>query len=217
MAANLLTPAYLITKVTFMLTPLLTSITTPLVAAGTAIADEAKEVGEHYGGAPDATPLLQDTSTWVSLGFLVVVALFAYLGVHRKMAAALDKRGQKIADEIDEARRLREEAQELLAQYQRRQREAEEEAQSIIEQAKRDAKRLAADSRDKINDQLGRRMKAAEEKIARAEAQAIAEVRGQTADVAIAAASDIISARMDQGAQSAMAERAINDLRSRLN
>ena len=189
----------------------------PLFVAGAAFAEETGGHGETHDAGHAATPLLQDTSTWVSLGFLVVVVLFAYMGVHKKMAGALDKRAQKIADEIDEARRLREEAQELLAQYQRRQREAEEEAQGIIDQAKRDAKRLAAESRDKINDQLGRRMKAAEEKIARAEAQAIAEVRSQTADVAIAAAGDIIGARMDQGAQSAMAERAINDLRSKLN
>lgn len=189
------------------------AITLPVFLAA---ADVAEAAGAH-GASHEATPLFQDTSTWVSLGFLVVVALFIYMGVHKQLTGGLDKRAQKIADEIDEARRLREEAQELLAQYQRRQREAEEEAKSIIDQAKRDAKRLAAESRDKINDQLGRRMKAAEEKIARAEAQAIAEVRSQTADVAITAAGDIIRTRMDQGAQSAMAERAINDLRSKLN
>ncbi|MEO1013729.1 MAG: F0F1 ATP synthase subunit B [Pseudomonadota bacterium] len=164
-----------------------------------------------------ATPILQDTSTWVSLGFLLVIALFLYLGVHKSVAKALDARAQRISDELDEARRLREEAQEVLAQFQRRQREAEEEAQAIVEQAKRDSKRLAASMRDKINEQIERRAKSAEEKIARAEAQAMSEIREQTVDVAIAATQDIIRERMDQSAHAALAEKAVDDLRARLN
>lgn len=175
----------------------------------------AAAAAEGAGQAP--TPLFEDTSTWVSLGFLVVVALFGWLGVHKQMAAALDKRAQGIADELDRARALRDEAQELLAKYQRRQREAEEEAEAIIEQAKRDAVRIAEEARVKIEEQLGRRAKAAGDKITRAEAQAIAEVRGQTADLAIEAAREIIRTRMDQGAQSALAERAIDEIRARLH
>ena len=133
-------------------------------------ADAAEKAGDSAG-----TPLLQDTSTWVSLGFLVVVGLFAYLGVHKQIAQTLDKRAQGISDELDEARRLREEAQELLAQYQRRQREAEEEA------------------------------------------QAVAEIRNETVDTAIEATRSIIRDRMDQSAHSALAEKAVDELRSRLN
>lgn len=162
-------------------------------------------------------PFWQDATSWVSLGFLVVVALFAYWGVHKKLADMLDKRAQGIADELDRARALRDEAQELLAKYQRRQREAEDEAADIIEQAKRDAKRIAVEAKTRIEEQLGRRAKAAEDKIARAEAQAIAEVRGQTADLAIEAAREIIRSRMDQGAQSALAEHAIDELRAKLH
>jgi F-type H+-transporting ATPase subunit b len=168
-------------------------------------------------GGHAAVPLWQDASAWVSLGFLVVLGLFAYIGVHKKLAGALDKRAQDIADELDRARALRDEAQELLAKYQRRQREAEEEAEGIIEQAKKDAGRIAAEARAKIEDQLERRAKAAEDKIARAESQAIAEVRGQTVELAIEAARDIIRSRMDQGAQSALAERAIDELRGKLH
>lgn len=160
--------------------------------------------------------LLQDTSFWVLVAFLIVIGIFWKVGLHKTIASGLDKRAQKIADELDHARKLREEAQEILAQYQRRQREAENEAKGIIEQARKDAQRLAAETREKINDQLERRAKAAEEKIVRAEAQAIAEVRSQTADLAIAAARKIISERMDQGAQSALVEKAIGDLRGRL-
>lgn len=180
-----------------------------------AAAAAAEEAAHGAGHAP--TPLLEDTATWVSLGFLVVIAMFAWLGVHKMIAATLDKRAQGIADELDRARALRDEAQELLAKYQRRQREAEEEAEAIVEQAKRDAARLAEEARRKIEDQLSRRARAAEDKIARAEAQAVAEVRGQAADLAIEAAREIIRNRMDQGAQSALAERAIDEISARLH
>ncbi|MEM1396835.1 MAG: F0F1 ATP synthase subunit B, partial [Pseudomonadota bacterium] len=152
-------------------------------------ADAATEAGH-------STPLLQDTSFWVSLGFLVVAGLLIWMGAPKSIIGALDKRAQTIADELDEARRLREEAQELLAQYQRRQREAEDEAQAIVEQAKRDAKRMAAAMREKLNEQIERREKSAEEKSARAEAQALSEIRGQTVDAAIAATSFIVRERM---------------------
>ncbi len=182
---------------------------------GSLLLAAAEEAAHGAGHAP--TPLFQDTSTWVSLGFLVVIALFAYLGVHKKIAGALDKRAQDIADELDRARALRDEAQEILAKYQRRQREAEDEAEAIVEQAKRDAARIAGDARIRIEEQLDRRARAAEAKIARAEALAIAEVRGQAADLAIEAAREIIRARMDQGAQSALAERAIDEVHAKLH
>lgn len=178
-----------------------------LIAAAMAAAAEA---GDYASKS-----LFDDTSFWVGLAFLVVVLMFWRMGVHKSIGAALDKRAQKIADELDEARKLREEAQELLAQYQRRQREAEEEAAGIVEQAKRDAKRLEAEARAKIEDQIARRAKAAEERIARAEAQAIAEVRGQAADLAIEAAREIIRERMDKGAQAALVEKAIGELRAK--
>lgn len=174
-------------------------------------------IAEEAGHDTHSTGLFQDTSFWVSLGFLIVVGLFWRMGVHKTVAGMLDQRKDKISAELDEARRLREEAQELLAQYQRRQREAEDEANGIIEQAKRDADRMGKEAREKINDQLERRAKAAEEKIARAEAQALTEVRSQTTDLAINAAQAIIKDRMDSGAQTAMTDKAINDLRSKLN
>lgn len=173
----------------------------------------AEETGDH---APPPG-LLEDTSVWVGLGFLIVVGIFWRMGVHRKIAGALDQRGQEIATELDEARRLREEAQEILASYQRRQREAEDEATSIIEQAKKDAEHLGRDAKKKINQQLERRTKTAEEKIARAEAQALSEVRNQTTDLAINAARIIIRERMDTGAQNAMVDKSINGLRAKLN
>lgn len=172
---------------------------------------------ETAGSAHGAEPMWKDTSLWVSAGFLIVVGFALYKGVHKSVGTALDKRAQDIADELDEARKMREEAQEILAQYQRRQREAEEEANAIVEQAKRDAKRLAASMREKLDEQIARRAKSAEEKIARAETQALAEVRNQTVDVAIEATRDIIRNRMDQSAHAALAEKAVDELKDRLH
>ncbi|WP_425410972.1 F0F1 ATP synthase subunit B [Hyphococcus sp.] len=165
----------------------------------------------------ESVGLFQDTSFYVLIAFIIVIGVFARAGVHKMIVGGLDKRAQKIADEINEARKMREEAQELLASYQRRQREAEEEAAAIIDAAKKDAKRLAREAKEKIAEQTERRARAAEDKIARAEAQAISEVRGQTADLAIEAARIIIAERMDGGAQNAFIDREIAGLRDKLN
>ncbi len=165
----------------------------------------------------DRYNLFQDLSFWTLLAFLVVMGLFWRLGAHKAITGALDKRQNRIADELNQARSFREEAQEILAQYQRRQREVEEEAQSIITQAKRDAQRLREEAREKINEQIERRTKAAADKITRAEAQAIAEVRNQAANLAIAAAKNVIRERMDSGAQTALIDKSIAGIRSKLN
>ncbi|NNE39649.1 MAG: F0F1 ATP synthase subunit B [Marinicaulis sp.] len=180
-----------------------------LVSIAAAVADETHEAASKG--------LLADTSFWVLVAFVIVIGVFIRAGVHKSIASGLDKRGQRIADELDAARKMREEAQELLAQYQRRQREAENEAAAIIEQAKADAKRMAVEARDKINEQMTRREKAVEEKIKRAEAQAIAEVRNQTADLAVAAAERVIAERMDKTAQGAVIDKAISGLRNDIN
>jgi len=165
----------------------------------------------------ESVPIWFDTYLWVLLPFLIVVLLFWRMGVHKTVGGMLDKRGKDIASELEQARVMREEAQELLAKYQRRQREAEEEAQGIIDQAKRDAKRMAEETREKLDEQLERRTKAAEDKIARAEAQAVAEVRNRTADVAVAAAEQIVRDRLDTQAGAALVDRAISNVRDRLN
>lgn len=175
-------------------------------------ADAATDATEAAKTGP-----LQDTSFWILIAFVIVIGIFLRAGLPKMIAGALDKRAQTITDEVNEARRLREEAQELLAQYQRRSREAEAEAQAIIDEARADAKRLAEETRAKIEEMTERRIKAVEDKIARAEAQALSEVRGQTVDLAVAAAQEIIRERMDSGAQTAFIDRAISDLRSKLN
>ena len=186
-----------------------------MLDAALAAAEETHGAVEGAGGHGGG--LLQDTSTYVLIAFVIVIALFAKAGLHKQITGGLDKRANKIADELNEARKLREEAQELLASYQRRQREAEEEAAGIIEQAKKDAARMTAEARQKIEEQTERRVKAAEDKIARAEEQAISEVRGQTADLAIEAARHIIRERMDAGAQGPFIDKAISGLSDKLN
>ena len=175
-------------------------------------------VSHDDGHGEHATALWQDTALWVFLPFLFVVfILFGLMKVHKTIGSMLDKRGEAIASELEQARALREEAQELLAKYQRRQREAEEEAQAIIDQAKRDAKRMAEETRETLDEQLARRTRAAEDKIARAEAQAVAEVRNRTADIAVAAAEQIVRQRLDSQAASALVDKAIVDVRGKLN
>lgn len=169
----------------------------------------------HEGHAPLAW--WQDPAIWVSIAFLVVVGLLWRMGAFRNAASALDARSRKIADELAEAQRLRGEAEALLARYQSRQREAEAEAKVIIEEARREAARLGAEMRQKIADQIDRRARSAEEKIARAETQALAEVRGQAADLAVEAARTIIRSRIDQGAQAALVDKAISELRGKVH
>ena len=131
---------------------------------------------------------LQETENWVALGFLLFLGLLAYLGVHRKLIASLDQRQGRIKAELDEARRLREEAQALLAEFERKGREAEGEAAAIIAGAKAEAERLAAEAKTRMEDFVARRTKMAEAKITQAEAQALADVRSAAADAAVAAA-----------------------------
>lgn len=164
----------------------------------------------------ESMPWYEMTTVWVLLPFLVVVALLWRLGVHKTVTKTLDERAVGIKSELEAARSLREEAQDLLAKYQTRQREAEGEAQGIIDQAKRDAKRMSEEMRQKLDEQLARRVRSAEDKIARAEIQAIAEVRGQTAELAVRAAEEIVRTRVDGQAQGALVDKAISDVRARL-
>src|ERR1700733_2783692 len=130
---------------------------------------------------------------WVAVAFVILMSVFVYIGVHRTVLTALDHRAERIKSELDDARRLKEDAAKLLAEYKARHATAEREAQDIITSAKAEAERIAADAKSKVEDFVARRTKTAESKIALAEAQAIADVRSAAADAAIAAASTILS------------------------
>ncbi len=159
----------------------------------------------------------QDPVFWVSISFLLFLGLLAYYGVPAMIGKALDERAEGIRKELDEARRLREEAQALLTDYQKKAKDAETEAASIIDQAKREAEALAAETRKSLSETIERRSKIAEDKIARAEAQALSEVRATAVETAMAVAEKLIGARVGGGIASGLIDASIKDLKGKLN
>lgn len=154
---------------------------------------------------------------WVLVAFLTFVALVIYYKVPAIIGKMLDDRADGIRKELDEARKLREDAQALLADYQRKAREAESEARSIIDQAKREAEALAVDARKALAESVERRSKIAEEKIARAETQALSEVRATAVDTAISAAHELLKTRAGGSVGDNLISQSITDLRGKLN
>lgn len=158
-----------------------------------------------------------EAETWVAIGFLFFVGLMLYVGVHRTIGKALDDRAARIKAELDEARKLRDEAAALLAEYQRKRREAEGEAQEIVSGAKAEAERLAVEAKARIEEFVSRRTKMAETKIAQAEAQAAADVRSAAAEAAVAAAEKILSAETRGKLAGELIAKGIDDVRKKLN
>lgn len=161
--------------------------------------------------------LLGDAEFWVAVAFVIFVAGMGYLGVHKMVAKSLDERADKIKAELDEARKLKDEAAQLLAEYQRKRQEAEAEAQDIIAGAKAEAERLAIEAKAKIEEFIARRTKMAETKIAQAEAQATADVRAAAADAAIAAAETILTQETKGKLAGELIAKGIEDVRKKLN
>ena len=161
--------------------------------------------------------MLMEPETWVALAFVAFVAGLGYLGVHRMVAKSLDERSARIKAELDEARKLKDEAAKLLADYQRKRQEAEGEAQEIISGAKAEAERLAAEAKTKIEEFVARRTKMAETKIAQAEAQATADVRSAAAEAAVAAAEKILSQETKGKLANELIAKGIEDVRKKLN
>ena len=155
--------------------------------------------------------------TWVAIAFLCFLGLLAYLGAHRKIIETLDQRQARIKSELAEASRLRQEAQALLAEFERKGREAENEAEAIIASAKAEAERLAADAKVRMGEFVARRTKMAEAKIAQAEAQALADVRSAAADAAIAAAEKILAAAAKGKVAEDLLAQGIEDVKQKFN
>jgi F-type H+-transporting ATPase subunit b len=160
---------------------------------------------------------MPDAETWVAIAFLIFIGLLIYLGAHRRVFDALDQRRARIKAELDEAVRLREEAQAVLAEFERKGREAEGEAASIIAGAKAEAERLAAEAKARMEDFVARRTKMAEAKIAQAEAQAVADVRSAAADTAVAAAEKILAAAAKGRVAEDLLAQGIEDVRKKFN
>ena len=154
---------------------------------------------------------------WVAVAFVIFVAGLGYLGVHRTIIAALDKRSAGIKAELDEAKRLKDEAMQLLAEYKRKRGEAEGEAQSIIAGANAEAVRMAVEAKAKAEEFVERRTKLAENKIAQAEAQAVADVRAAAADAAVAAAEKILAQETKGKIAGDLIANVIDEVRKKLN
>lgn len=154
---------------------------------------------------------------WVAVAFVILIAVFIYVGVPGQVTKALDVRRDRIKTELDEARRLKDEAAALVAEYRGRREAAEREAQEIVANAKAEAERLAVESKAKMEDFVARRTKMAETKIAQAEAQALADVRAAAADAAVAAAAQVLTQSVKGATADDLVARGIAEIRQKLN
>lgn len=161
--------------------------------------------------------MLFEADLWVAVAFLAFFGVLGYFGIHTTILKALDKRGETVEAELAEAKRLREEAQALVAGYKAKQEAAEKEAADIVAAAKAEAEHFAADAKARTEEFVARRTAMAKTKIAQAEAQAIAEVRAAAADVATAAAGSVIAAMSKGAAGDALVASGIADVKAKLN
>ena len=152
--------------------------------------------------------------TFVAFGFIIFVGILAYLGVHKTLNAALDKRADRIKAELAEAERLRAEAEAVLASFGKRLQEAEAEAAAVVRQAHADAEILAADAAERLADFIKRRTKQAEDKIASAEAQAAADVRAAAAEAATKAAATVLKGEAKGPFGDQIISKGIDDLKA---
>lgn len=159
---------------------------------------------------------IHNPHTWVTIG-LIIFLVYAGPKVWRGLGGFLDQRSIKIKADLDEAQKLKDEAQALLAEYQRKQRDALKEAEDIISSAKAQAQREIADAKTNLDASLARREAASLEKIAQAEAQAIAEVRREAVDVATAATTRLIAQVLDDAKSSALIDQSIAEVNRRLH
>jgi len=161
--------------------------------------------------------LIYEPETWVAVAFVIFVGILLRLGVPNLLFKALDDRSARIRAELDEALKLRREAEGVLAEYRRKQSEAEKVAESIILNARGEADRMAAEAKAKVEEFVARRTRMAETKIAQAEAQALADVRAAAADAAIAAAEAILVKSTRGRAAESLISQGISELKTKLN
>ena len=154
---------------------------------------------------------------WVAVSFFLFLGVVAYFGLHKKIAAALDARAAMIAKELEEAKHLRQEAETVLADYRRKQGNAAKEVEAIIRLASKEAEELAAETRRSMAEHFERRMKLAEDKIARAEAEALREVRAAAAEAAVRAARTVIAAKLTPDGADTLISQGIDALKGKLN
>jgi F-type H+-transporting ATPase subunit b len=158
-----------------------------------------------------------DATFFAFVGLVLFLALIVYLKVPGMMAKSLDDRADQIRNELAEAKRLREEAQHLLAEYQRKRKEAEADAANIVAAAEREAEMLTAEANKKTEEFVANRTAVSEQKIKQAEADAMKAVRSAAVDLAIAAAETVLAKKADAKVQSELFGTAVGEVKSRLN
>ncbi|MFN3172019.1 MAG: ATP F0F1 synthase subunit B [Hyphomicrobiales bacterium] len=158
-----------------------------------------------------------DASFWALIALILFLALIVYLKVPGMITKALDARAEKVRSELEEARRLREEAQAVLADFRRKTQNADEEADAIIAQAKSEAERMTAETEEALEEMIARRTAAAESRIAQAEAQALGEVRARATDIAIAASEKLLAEQAKGKTAADLIDSAISDVKARIN
>ncbi|WP_419814696.1 F0F1 ATP synthase subunit B [Glacieibacterium sp.] len=190
--------------------------TDPPGSPANGVAATNTEVGkvEH---ASEEGPFYRDPEFWVAIGFLLFVAILIYLKVQKSAASALDARGARIKHDLDDAARLRSEAETLLAQAEARLAASAGDAQAIVEQALRNAREVAEQGARDLDALIVRRTKAAEERIVAAQRAAEAELRARAVDLATEQARAAIAAQSDPAMQNRLTNAAISELDRRLN
>ena len=145
-----------------------------------------------------------DATFWAFIALVIFVGVIVYFKVPGMIGKSLDERAAKIRNELEEAQRLREEAHQLLGEYQKKRKEAEQDASEIIAAAKREAESLVEDAHKKTEEYVARRTALAELKISQAERDAVAEVRSLAVDVATEAARTVLAGKMDEQTSTAL-------------
>lgn len=158
-----------------------------------------------------------NTNFTVTLGALVFVAILLWFGVPGKIMGLLDKRAATIKSELEEAKALREEAQKILASYERRQREVQDQAQQIVANAKKEAEAAAAQAKVDLERAVVRRLQTAEGQIGVAEAEAVRKVRDEAVAIAVAAAGEVIAKQMTRDEGNEMIDRSLGEVEKRLH
>lgn len=156
-------------------------------------------------------------TVWATVSFFLLIGVFLYLKVPAMLARSLDERADRIRKELDEARKLREDAQQLLAEYQRKRQEAEKEAEGIVAAAQREAELIVKDAKEKTEDYVARRTALAEQKIAQAEHDAVNEVRASAVDIAVEAARRVLSDKVDAKTSGDLFKSSLEAVRTRMN
>lgn len=161
--------------------------------------------------------MLASAEFWVAVSFVVFVGILVYYGVPRMIVSGLDKRATGIAEQLSEAKRLREDAEKLLQEFEAKRIAAEQEAEEIVSGAKAEAKRIAKEAQQKMADFVTRRTAAAEAKIAQAEEDAAAEVKAAAIEAAVKASEVVLREQIKGKTADGLLSKGLDQVKSQMN